>query len=156
MTEPFGPIHNLTLGAIRRELAELIALADTAERPKPTAINPTDHPMPGHEWTVVEQGHPHTSRSYPWVVRAVDDPAHADAVYVSSPDCANPGEDFTPMNPTDARRIGLAFLAAADRADHLARCVPRLEDHWRVAGHAATTDTASPPRSTPLQPKETR
>jgi hypothetical protein len=123
-----NPPAGLTLAEVRQELAELIALADTAERPKPTAINPVDHSMPGHEWTVVEQGHPYTNRVYGWVIRTVDDPEHADAVFVSSPDCASPGDDFSPMSPTDARRLGLALLAAADRADHVHNGVPRLED----------------------------
>lgn len=118
----------LTLGQLRRELAHLVSLADSAEHPKPSTTNPPDHPMPGQEWTVVEHGHPYTQRTFGWVIRAVDDPMHSDAVYVSSPDCTNPGEDFTPMTPTDARRLAMALLAAADRADHLTAGVPRLED----------------------------
>jgi hypothetical protein len=37
--------------------------------------------------------------------------------------------DFVPMSPLGARRLAMALLAAADRADHLAADVPRLEDH---------------------------
>jgi hypothetical protein len=118
----------LTLGQLRNELASLIAMADSAERPKPTRINPPNHPMPGHEWTITEHGHPYTQRVFGWTIRSVDQTEHADAVYVSSPDCTNPGEDFAPMTPTDARRLAMALLAAADRADHLTRDVPRLED----------------------------
>lgn len=119
---------DLTLGQLRRELRHLVALADSSERPKPTRTNPPGHPMPGHEWTVVEHGHPYTQRVFGWIIRAVDDPEHSDAVYVSSPDCTNPGEDFTPMTTADARRLSMALLAAADRADHLTADVPRLED----------------------------
>lgn len=119
---------DLSLGDLRRELRNLAAVADTAERPNPTRINPPDHSMPGHEWVLDEQQHPYTMRGFTWTIRTVDDPEHADAVYVSSPDCTNPGEDFAPMSPTDARRLGLSLLAAADRADHVAAGVPRLSD----------------------------
>ena len=124
---------DVTLTDIRRELRRLVALADSAERPKPTKINEPEHPMPGHEWTVLEQDHPYTSRTYAWVIRSVDDSEVCDWVYVSSPDCTNPMEDFTPMTPVDARRLAMALLAAADRAEHLAADVPRLEDRRRTS-----------------------
>jgi hypothetical protein len=122
-------IDDVPLRKIRSRLAELIAIADTAERPKPTRVNPADHPMPGQEWTVVEQQHPYTTRQFPWVIRAVDDPEYAGTIYLSTPDSTNPGEDFQPVDLTDARRIALAILAACDRSDHVLYGVTRLEDH---------------------------
>jgi hypothetical protein len=66
-------------------------------------------------------------------VRTVDDPETRDSVYVAQPDpyVAYDWErelDFVPMSPTDARRLAMALLAAADRADHLTAGVPRLAD----------------------------
>ncbi|WP_181785362.1 hypothetical protein [Streptomyces phytophilus] len=112
---------------MRAELERLVSLANTAERPKPTAINPPDHAMPGHEWTVTEQ-HPHTTRVHAWVIRTVDDPECANTVYVSTPDSTNPGDDFGCMSPIDARRVAMALIAAADRAEHVTARVTRLED----------------------------
>ncbi|MFI2031912.1 hypothetical protein [Streptomyces buecherae] len=118
----------LTLAALRAELASLTALAGSAERPKPNRINPAGHAMPGHEWTITEQDRPHTTRTFTWTIRTVDDAETCDAVYVSSPHSATPAEDFVPVLPADARRIAMALLAAADRAEHLTAGVPRLED----------------------------
>jgi hypothetical protein len=120
---------DLTLSELRRELHDLVALADSAERPKPTRINGPDHSMPGWEWDLREQRSPHASRDYVWVIRTVDEQDTADGmVYVSTPESMFPGEDFVPMYVSDARRLGLALLAAADRAHHQAAGVPRLED----------------------------
>lgn len=128
---PTPGAEGLTLDAVRKQLERLVSLANTAERPKPTAINPPDHAMPGHEWTIVEHGHPYTSRTYGWVIRTVDDAEHADAVYVSTPDSTNPGDDFTPMKTTDARSLAMALIAAADRAEHITAGVTRIEDRSR-------------------------
>lgn len=119
----------LTLRDLRRELHDLVALADSAERPKPTRINGPDHSMPGWEWDLREQKHPHTQREFVWVIRTVDEQETAEGcVYVSTPESMFPGEDFVPMCVSDARRLGLALLAAADRAHHQAAGVTRLED----------------------------
>lgn len=119
----------LTIAQIRRELAHLVSLADTAERPKPTGINPPDHPMPGHEWRIEQRIVTDRASGPPtWWVRTVDQADHCGTVYVSSPDAMYPGQDFGAMFPEDARRLAMALLAAADRADHLVRGVPRLED----------------------------
>jgi len=119
----------LTLGELRRELHHLVSMADSAERPKPTRINGPDHAMPGYEWNLLEQKHPYTSRDYAWVIRALDEQNTADGlVYVSTPESVFPGEDFAPLYSSDARRLALALLAAADRADHQASGIPRLED----------------------------
>ena len=110
----------LTLDQLRSELRNLVALADTSERPKPTAINPPEHPMPGHEWTVGD------GRAE-WTVRAVDDPDLADCVYVNTPDAMFPS-DFQAMTILGARQLAMALRAACDRADHLRPGVPRLAD----------------------------
>ncbi|MFC8570744.1 hypothetical protein ACFUIW_33805 [Streptomyces sp. NPDC057245] len=121
-------IEDLTLEEVRKELEHLVALAQSGERPRPTRINPADHPMAGWEWVIEQRtvGRRHTTPT--WWVRTVDDPDTSGAVYVSSPDCMAPGEDFGAMFPTDARRLGLALIAAADRAEHVHAGVPRLED----------------------------
>ncbi|MFI8448209.1 hypothetical protein [Streptomyces erythrochromogenes] len=127
-----APGSHITLHELRLELQRLVSLANTAERPKPTSINPAGHPMPGHEWTVEQR----TVASYKgprtWTVRTVDETESCDVVYVSSPDAMYPGEDFVPLLPTDARAVGMALIAAADRAEHAALAVPRLEDRRRA------------------------
>jgi hypothetical protein len=121
---------DLTLTELRRELHRLVAVADSAERPKPTRINPSDHPMPGYEWNLQEQARPYGSRDFVWVIRTVDEQNTADGlVYMSTPESMHPGEDFVPLYASDARRLAMALLAAADRADHQALGIPRLEDH---------------------------
>jgi hypothetical protein len=131
------PADGLTLAQVRHELAHLVALADTAERPKPDVINPPEHSMPGHEWRVVQEA-PFAARPPLWVVRSVDEAETRDCVYVAQPDPYVTYDwerqlDFISMNPLDARRLAMALLAAADRADHLTRGVPRLEDRRHTA-----------------------
>lgn len=125
-------VDDLTIAQVRRELARLVSLADTAERPKPDVINPPEHGMAGHEWRVVQEA-PYASRVPVWVVRSVDEAETRDSVYVAQPDPYVTYDwerqlDFVPMSPLEARRLAMALLAAADRADHLVRGVPRLED----------------------------
>lgn len=118
------------LGELRTGLLQLVALADTVERPKPTRIHGDEHPMPGHEWDLREERHPHTGREYVWIVRAVDEQDTAGGlVHVSSPESMFPGDDFVPMYVTDARRLAMALLAAADRAHALATGVPDIGHH---------------------------
>ncbi|MYZ34344.1 MULTISPECIES: hypothetical protein [unclassified Streptomyces] len=123
------PADGLTLAELRTELRHLIALADSAERPKPTRINPAGHAMPGHEWEINQRVLAKNFQTIPtWLVRTVDESEVADAVYVSSPDCTHPTDDFIAMPTEDARRLAMALLAAADRADHTALGITRLED----------------------------
>jgi hypothetical protein len=126
------PSDGLTLDELRVELRHLVALADSAERPKPDAINPPEHSMAGHEWRVIQEA-PYASRTPLWVVRTVDEAETRDAVYVAQPDPYVTFDwerqlDFIPMSPLGARRLAMALLAAADRADHLTAGVPRLAD----------------------------
>jgi hypothetical protein len=129
-------LDGLQLGEIRRELAQLVAMADTAERPKPDVINQTGD-MAGHEWRVHEHVRVDRHRPPVWLIRTVDDPEFRDSVYVAQPDPYRVHDwldrlDFTPMTPVDARRLAMALLAAADRAEHLTAGVPRLEDRRRA------------------------
>jgi hypothetical protein len=126
---------DLTLGQLRRELRHLVAQADTAERPKPDTIHPPEHAMAGHEWRVLQEA-PFAARPPLWVVRSVDEPDTRSSVYVAQPDPYVSYDwerqlDFIPMSPLEARRLAMALLAAADRAEHLAADVPRLEDRRR-------------------------
>ncbi|MGQ4393718.1 hypothetical protein ACN6K5_003503 [Streptomyces violaceoruber] len=118
---------DLSLKDLRNELHRLVAISDSAERPKPTVIYSGDHSMAGWEWVLREQAHPYTQREYVWVIRAVDEQDTADGlVHVSSPESMFPGQDFVPMYSTDARRLAMALLAAADRADSVSRGVTSL------------------------------
>lgn len=122
----------LSLDDIRNELHRLVSIADSAERPKPTRINPADHSMPGWEWDLREQTHPYGSRDYVWVIRAIDEQDTSDGkVYVSTPESMHPGEDFVPLYASDARRLAMALLAAADRADSVSQGVTSL-GAWRT------------------------
>lgn len=121
---------DLSLSDLRRELHRLVALAESAERPKPDTINPPEHGMAGHEWRVVQEA-PFTTRPPMWVVRAVDDSETRDCVYVAQPDPYVTYDwerqlDFVPMRPTEARRLAMTLLAAADRADSVSQGVSSL------------------------------
>lgn len=119
----------LTLGAMREELQRLVSLAGSAERPKPTRINGPNHQWPGHEWDLREMTPRGGTKEKVWVIRTVDEQDTADGlVYVSSPESMYPGLDFVPLYTSDARQLAMALLAAADRADHVAAGIPRLED----------------------------
>ena len=66
-------------------------------------------------------------------MRTVDEEEAKEFVYVAEPERTRDYDwmdrlDFTPMTPTDTRRLAMALLAAADRAEHLTAGVPRLED----------------------------
>lgn len=121
---------DLSLNDIRAELHRLVAIADSAERPKPDVVNPPEHGMAGYEWRVAQDA-PFASRPPLWLVRTVDDPETRDCVYVAQPDPYVKYDwelqlDFVPMHPTDARRLAMALLAAADRADSVNQGVTSL------------------------------
>ncbi|WP_329376216.1 hypothetical protein [Streptomyces sp. NBC_01483] len=121
---------SLSLSDLRSELHRLVAIADSAERPKPDTINPPEHSMPGHEWRVAQEA-PFATRPPLWIVRSVDDPETRDCVYVAQPDPYVTYDwerqlDFVSMFPTDARHLAMALLAAADRADSVSQGVTSL------------------------------
>lgn len=125
----------VALGDLRSMLVEMVALAQTADKPRPTSVNRAPHPMPGHEWAVDARMH-HTVYDHyrreraGWLVRATDDPDDADCIFVSTPDAMD-GEDFMAVPTTSARQLAMALLAACDRADAVRSAVPSLET-WRA------------------------
>lgn len=121
---------DLSLAQLRSELHRLVAIADSAERPKPDIINPPDHGMAGHEWRVAQHA-PFATSPPLWLVRAVDDSETSDCIYVAQPDPYVKYDwerqlDFVPMRPTEARHLAMALLAAADRADSVNHGVANL------------------------------
>ncbi|WP_033024114.1 hypothetical protein, partial [Streptomyces capuensis] len=51
-------LDTLTLAEIRTGLHELVALAGTCEKPKPSHVLPPDHSMgPGREWVIDHRPH---------------------------------------------------------------------------------------------------
>lgn len=91
---------------LRAELAELLSKLDTAAPPSPDRMC-TDNPQKaGAEWRPADR----------WIVRTIDDDDCGGAVYVETPDSI--GGDMLAHTLVEARAIGMAFLAAADWAEH--------------------------------------
>ncbi|MET9339235.1 hypothetical protein [Nonomuraea sp. NPDC003804] len=94
------------LAEIRHEVATLLGDIDTRVRPKPDRMSPHDERgMPGPVWEPAEK----------WRLLVVDPDETPAAVFVSHEQLWD--DDLIPFDPTTARRIGMAFLAAADWAD---------------------------------------
>ena len=120
-----GLLNGLSLGQVRRELSRIAALACLVERPVPDAINPPQHPMPGHEWRIEQRTVVEQSQRPTWWIRTVDDPESATS-YVSSPGSLATGRRFDCMFPADARRLALALLAAVERCEVLTSRLPTV------------------------------
>ena len=103
MTAPH-PTLIARLAELRQEAAGLLGDIDTRVKPRPDRIVEGSH-LPGPVWTTADR----------WTVRVVDPDETPASVFVNHPHCYD--DDITPLEPADARRIGMAFLAAADWAD---------------------------------------
>lgn len=117
-----GPSTPAALSLLRQQLAALIADIDTATLPPPDAVHGRRHARPGAQWRPDRQ----------WCIFTIDTPDGQGAVYVDHA-CDDiryrfqePG-DWEAMRPEDARRVGLALLAAAARADQVYSGVSRLD-----------------------------
>jgi hypothetical protein len=105
------------LAEVRQEVAELLGDIDTRVKPKPDRINPAGGKLPGPVWEPV----PGPDRAWEaeprrrWLIRVVDPDESPACVFVTHPHIWD--DDILPIEPDDARRIGMAFLAAADWAD---------------------------------------
>ncbi|MGA5670116.1 hypothetical protein ACPCTG_32125 [Streptomyces pseudogriseolus] len=114
----------------------MLALAETAEKPRPTVVHQRPHPMPGHEWAVSARmprkvyDHFYRRERDGWLVRATDSADDADCVFISTPDAMD-AEDFMAVPTTTARQLAMAILAACDRADSIRHGVANL-DAWRT------------------------
>ncbi|GAA4439524.1 hypothetical protein [Phytohabitans houttuyneae] len=114
----------VALDLLRRQVAALLSQIDTATLPRPDHVRGR-HTHPGPEWTPARG----------WRVFAIDTPDSAGAVYVDH-DCDSPSlayrfdgaGNWEALRIEDARRIGLAFLAAAEYAEQRFVGVSRLDD----------------------------
>jgi hypothetical protein len=105
-----GPIAHPSLLArlaeIRHEVAGLLGDIDTRVKPRPDRIEDGKH-LPGPIWASADR----------WTIRVVDPDETEASVFVNHPHCYD--DDIFPLEPSEARRIGMAFLAAADWADKI-------------------------------------
>ena len=92
------------LAQLRQEAAGLLGDIDTRVRPKPDRIEEGTH-LPGPVWTAADG----------WTIRVVDPDETPASVFANHPHCFD--DDIIPVEPAEARRIGMAWLAAADWAD---------------------------------------
>jgi hypothetical protein len=116
------PTLRAALADVRQQVAELLGDIDTRVRPKPDRIE-TSRQLPGPVWEPLEA----------WTVRVID-PDETDAsVFIAHPHLWD--DDIIPLDPINARRVGMAFLAAADWAD---RIRTRELDTGQPANHPET------------------
>ena len=108
-----------SLALLRRQVAALLSKIDTAILPPPDKVHGRRSDHPGHEWTPDKR----------WRVFTVDDDDSSGCVYVDHV-CddirygwGEPG-DWESLRIEEARRIGLALLAAADHAEQLLAATP--------------------------------
>nr|WP_192963599.1 hypothetical protein [Streptomyces sp. W9] len=133
---PKQPGDNVTIGDLRGHLVELLALAETSEKPRPTRVHPAEHAMPGQEWAVeahmpkVVYDHFYRRERDGWLIRATDAVDDADCIFISTPDAMD-AEDFMAVPTTSARQLAMAILAACDRADAVRTGTTSL-DSWRA------------------------
>jgi hypothetical protein len=92
------------LAELRQEAAGLLGDIDTRVKPKPDRIEEGKH-LPGPVWTAADR----------WTIRVVDPDETPASVFANHPHCYD--DDIVPLEPEESRRIGMAFLAAADWAD---------------------------------------
>lgn len=133
---PEQPTDSITMGDLRSHLTELLALAETSDKPHPTRVHPAMHAMPGQEWAVkahmpkVVYDHFYKRERDGWLIRATDSVEDADCVFISTPDAMD-AEDFMAVPTTSARQLAMAILAACDRADSVRNGATSL-DSWRA------------------------
>ena len=110
-----------SLEMLRRQVAALLSQIDTATLPRPDKIHGRRHDRPGSQWDPGKG----------WRVFTIDRPDSAGFVYLDHVcDDLNyrwgEPDEWEAMRIEDARRLGLALLAAAARADELFVGVSRL------------------------------
>lgn len=102
------------LAVLRNQLAALLSHVDTAALPPPDRVRHAREELPGYQWEPDKN----------WTVFTLDDPGSEGIVYLDhgcesatgwSP-WGDPG-DWEALTIEKARRIALALLAAADRAE---------------------------------------
>jgi hypothetical protein len=103
---------------LRDQVAGLLSQLDTAVKPRPDSVTSPGERHPGAQWLPAKY----------WMVRTLDnDLADPPCVFVTTPQHYD--GDFDAIDTAGARRLAMALLAAADRADELAAGVPHLDNH---------------------------
>jgi len=106
-----------SLAQLHRQVAALLAVIDTAILPAPTRVHRRKDRFQGREWAAAPG----------WLVYALDTPDDTGFVYVDHA-CEDyrwgePG-DWEALRVEEARRIGLALLAAAHHAEQIRTVTP--------------------------------
>lgn len=103
-----------SLALLRRQVAALLSQIDTATLPTPDKVHGRRSDHPGHEWA--------PARGWRMFTIDADDPSGCVYIDHACDDInyrwCEPG-DWEALRIEDARRIGLAFLAAAHHAEQL-------------------------------------
>lgn len=125
-----------SLALLRKQVAALLSEIDTATLPRPDRLNPRSSGRPGQEWRP-RKG---------WNMFTVENRDSAGMVYLDHGcDDVRYGwpvdGDWEALRIEDARAIGLAFLAAAARAEELFVGVTRLPEADVETGGDATVST---------------
>ncbi|WP_341719969.1 hypothetical protein QQG74_09785 [Micromonospora sp. FIMYZ51] len=127
----------VALDLLRRQLAALLSQIDTVSLPAPDKLNSRRDDHPGQEWRPAKG----------WRAFTVEDGESAGMVYLdhACDDLAYrwgvPG-DWEALRVEDARRIGLALLAAAARAEELLAGVTRMDAFRRSESPAEDVPVA--------------
>jgi hypothetical protein len=141
----------IAVDLLRKQVADILAQIDRAALtlPAPDKLNSRRHEHPGATWTPDKH----------WEIFTVDTPDNAGFVFVDHrcDDLDYPwGQrgDWEALRAEDARRIGLAYLAAAKRAEEQATGVARLDAFRRSEEDDKESSGAAPVRR--LKPRGTR
>lgn len=116
---------------LRQEVAGLVAKIDTiGPPPPPDEYRSHDDYNPGPAWIPVT-----IPSGRQWIVRIIAESEAIGTVFVATPDapCRDRDPDLLALDPTQARRLAMALLAAADRADTDMAGVIRLNSRRSTA-----------------------
>ena len=139
------------LDLLRRQVAALLSQIDTATLPAPDRLHGRRAEYPGREWRPAKG----------WQMRTVERPDDLPFIFLdhSCDDLSyrwgEPG-DWEALRIEDARRIGLALLAAAARAEELLAGATRLDVFRRPDGDGPAPNAAVGAEVREMKPRSRR
>ena len=140
-----------SLALLRKQVAALLSQIDTATLPPPDKIHGKRHDRPGCQWDPAKGWRVFTVESADGAGHVFVDHICDDITYrFGMPD------EWEALRIEDARRIGLAFLAAAARADELFAGVARLDVHRADPPESKDEPDRDPAPVRPLGPRRPR